>query len=75
MGFDFSFLATDEVRQAIRLLAIVISLLHFLVGLILYRQLLSSARMVYTNHTGRVKIAMIVYILLLAGILLFVILF
>lgn len=75
MGIDLSFLATDEVRQAVRLLAIVVSLLHLLVGLILYRQLLSSAKMIYTNHTGRVKFVILVYILLLAGILLFVILF
>lgn len=75
MNLDLGFLATNEVRQAIRLFAIVVSLLHLLVGLILYRQVLSSMKMIYTNHTGRVKLSVVVYILLLAGILLFVILF
>lgn len=73
MNLDLSFLLTSEVRQAIRLFALVGTLLHVLFTILLLRQIVSSAEMITTPGAAKLKIVSIVHVLLVSGILLLII--
>lgn len=59
--------------EAIRLFALVITLLHLLWGLVIFRQFLSASRMITTRMVGTLKLLIFVHILFLAVILLLVV--
>lgn len=73
MNLDVLFQQNPGIVQAIRLFALVITLLHVLWGLVIYRQFLSASRMISTATVGKLKLALIVHLILLTVILLLVI--
>ena len=68
-------LITPEVAQVIKIVGMLAALFLLLVGLILFRFIMSAADSISTNHTGFVRFLAIVHILILIGILIAVILF
>ncbi len=73
MNLDLSGLLTNEVQQALRIIALVLGMLHLLTFVIFYRQVATAAEQIRTSRTPILLGIMIVHILLLVGILLMVI--
>jgi hypothetical protein len=70
---DFGQLLTPEVTAGIRLIVLVFAVLHVLIGLILFRQVISIRNILKTPHGPYVKLLVTVHILVLICILLFVV--
>jgi len=68
-------LITPEVVQVVKILAMIFSLFQLLIGLVLFRFIMSAADSISTEHTNVIRVLSIVHILALIGILIAVILF
>lgn len=75
MNLDLSTFITSQFTEIVRLLVIILSLVHLLIGVILFRGIMAAGNLIHTASSGCVSIIAVVHILLLVGILLLVILF
>jgi hypothetical protein len=66
-------IGTDVFVNVIKLAGVVFALLHFGVGLILFRQILLMNRKINTEHGGCLRLVSLAHILLLSGIILLII--
>ncbi len=73
MNLNLGPLFTNEIIQAIRILALVLSMLHLLVFLVFYRRAIVAIEQISTPRTQILTAVMLVHMLLLVGILLLVI--
>ena len=68
-------LITPDVLQVIKIISMLGALFLLLVGLVLFRFIMSAADSISTQHTGFIRLLAIVHIVILIGILIAVILF
>lgn len=73
MNLDIATLLTPEIKEAIRIFALFVSLFHLLVGLILFRNIITASNLVSSPRSVIMKLISLVHILLLTAILLLVI--
>lgn len=73
MNLDVLFQQNPGIVQAIRLFALVVTLLHVLWGLVIFRQFLSASRMITTATVAKLRWVMIVHLVLLTVILVLVV--
>jgi hypothetical protein len=66
-------IGVDVFVNVIKLAGVVFALLHFGVGLTLFRQIMLMNRKVNTEHSGCLRLISLVHILILSGIILLVI--